>query len=726
MSATKTHSGDNTDNYALSAITVTLFLGVTLALATFLFVRYWEEQRLQSEFVHLVDLHTASLERELEVNLAVLRGLKDFLRAEPAANRHQFSIYTSGPVNELSTLQALEWIPRVPHKFRDFYEALAQADGLRDFGFTENQVPGEMVAAATRDEYYPVYYVEPLQGNEAALGFDLSSNPARRASLEHSRDTGQLVATGPISLVQDTAQQSAFLVFQPIYDGPIDTLQERRESIKGFALGVYRVHDIFAVALSKSQLKPEEVSIYLTDRTHKDSPKALVSHLPGQKEPPSSAIKHRRSINLAGRNWVLEAHPTGDFLSGRRGTAPLLSAALVMFLSLSLAAYFRILHNRSQAVRQLVKSRTQALAESEARTRAILNTAVNAIITIDSQGRIQLFNPGAEKMFDYRAEEVQGRNVKMLMPAPYREEHDGYIHRYRQEHTAHIIGIGREVMGKRKNGETFPIHLSVGESHLGGQSLFVGVISDITLQKESEQALVRAKESAEASSRMKSEFVNMMSHELRTPLTVILGYIPVLKKAEALKGPTTIASIAEDIQASGDHLLSLINDLLDISKIEAGKLDLKIEKLSLPDVINQAQTALKLKAENKHIALLAVSDEGNLHADPIRLQQILINLVGNAIKFTDHGSVSIQGKHLGDRVEIDIEDTGCGIQEAEQAAIFEKFHQIDSSSTRAVGGSGLGLAITRHLVELHNGTIDVVSTPGEGSIFRITIPVERK
>ncbi|MES9905789.1 MAG: ATP-binding protein [Sedimenticola sp.] len=361
-------------------------------------------------------------------------------------------------------------------------------------------------------------------------------------------------------------------------------------------------------------------------------------------------------------------------------------------------------------------------SERELRTHAILNTAINAIITADSRGIIQLFNPAAEKLFGYRADEVIGQNLKVLMPEPYHSEHDGYLTHYHSTRKPKIIGIGREVVGRRKDDSTFPMELAVGEAKLGSESLFVGVIQDITLRKAAEEALVQAKEAAEQSNRTKSEFLNMMSHELRTPLTVILGYLPLLKDEDKLPAASMIASIAQDIESSGNHLLTLINDLLDISKIEAGKMALDRQVRSTKEVVHSVITTLRPTADRKGLVLEDRSETSLIFADEVRIKQILINLIGNAIKFTDQGSITVTTCRKDALVTFSVTDTGHGIPGKDLPYIFEKFHQVDSSSTRKAGGTGLGLAITKLLVELHGGSIEVTSRPGEGTEFNFTIP----
>jgi len=363
-----------------------------------------------------------------------------------------------------------------------------------------------------------------------------------------------------------------------------------------------------------------------------------------------------------------------------------------------------------------------ALRDSESKNRAILETMIGGIVVIDSNGIIELFNPAAEKMFGYLAPEVIGYNVNRLMPEPYHSEHDQYLNNYLTTSQRKIIGIGREVVAKRKDGSFFPIELAVSEMYEGNALKFVGRIIDITERKAAEFALIKAKEQAEESNRLKSEFLNVISHELRTPLTIMLGNLPLLTDPNDLPDTEEIADIATDIEDSGQHLLTLINDLLDLSKIEAGKMTIQQELLSVAALTQDVITSIQVMAHEKNLTIETEIDDIEVFADPIRLKQILLNLLGNAIKFTENGFIKVKIKTMEHQVCFFVEDCGCGIDEKDVPFIFDAFRQSDSSAARRADGTGLGLAITKKLVELHNGKISVQSLLGKGSVFSFSIP----
>jgi len=251
---------------------------------------------------------------------------------------------------------------------------------------------------------------------------------------------------------------------------------------------------------------------------------------------------------------------------------------------------------------------------------------------------------------------------------------------------------------------------------------FAGLVLDYVYTYMQKDELI---EKAQEASRLKSEFLNVMSHELRTPLAVMLGNLPLLTDPNDLPEHEEAAEIAHDIEEAGEHMLTLVNDLLDLSKIEAGKLALQIESLAVVEIVTSVATSLKALADAKNLTIETQLESVEVDADPIRLKQILINLLGNAIKFTDSGGITVATQRNNGVVRFQVRDTGCGLTEGQMPLIFDAFHQSDSSSTRSASGTGLGLSITKKLVEMHGGEISVTSKIKKGSAFIFTIPVSR-
>ncbi|OYY95777.1 MAG: hypothetical protein B7Y41_00320 [Hydrogenophilales bacterium 28-61-23] len=377
------------------------------------------------------------------------------------------------------------------------------------------------------------------------------------------------------------------------------------------------------------------------------------------------------------------------------------------------------------------KADTAAVRDIAARLQAILDTVVDGIITIDEDGMVETLNPAAERIFGYAADAVIGRNIKMLMPGPYHSQHDAYLAHYRATGAARIIGSGREVMGRRKDGGSFPLDLSVSEMLLGGKRHYTGVVRNITERKSAERAVLDARIEAERANAAKDIFLANMSHEIRTPMNGVIGMIEVLQQS-SLNGPQM--EMANVIHDSAFALLDVINDILDFSKIEAGKFEIDRIPMNVADVVEKACEILDSMALKKAVELTLFTDPAipaRVLGDPGRLRQILINLANNAIKFSSGkqrtGRVSVRvvlAKINPERVllEFQVVDNGIGIDAATLARLFTPFNQADASTTRNYGGTGLGLAISRQLANLMDGDIGVQSEPGKGSLFSARIP----
>ena len=357
------------------------------------------------------------------------------------------------------------------------------------------------------------------------------------------------------------------------------------------------------------------------------------------------------------------------------------------------------------------RSQEQALRDSSARIRAILDTVIDPIITIDEHGIIESFNPEAERVFEFRADEVIGHNVNMLMPEPYHNAHDSYIARYINTGERRVIGIGREVAGRRKSGNTFPMELTVSEMHVAQQRMFVGVVHDITERKRLE--------------RMKSEFVSTVSHELRTPMNAILGYTQLLSYDGNLTD-TQKANLAK-VSKAGEHLLNLINDVLDLSRIEAGKVEMTIESVAVGAVMLECRNMTQPLADARNIKLdMNLSSAMNCYVrvDRTRLRQVLINLISNAVKYNlAGGSVWVTcAPGVPGCVRISVRDNGRGIAPEQQALLFKPFNRLGADRGE-VEGTGIGLSIAKHLVALMQGEIGFSSAPETGSTFWVEFPL---
>jgi len=390
--------------------------------------------------------------------------------------------------------------------------------------------------------------------------------------------------------------------------------------------------------------------------------------------------------------------------------------------------------------------------ETEERLRAILETAVEGIITIDERGIIEAVNPAAEKTFGFKAAEVVGRNVSCLMPAPYKEEHDSYIANYLTSGHAKIIGIGREVVGQRKDGSVFPMDLAVSEVRLANRRLFTGFVRDITERKKAEARLAELAQSLAEKNKELETIVYVASHDLRSPLVNIQGFSRELARAcERLQakfaggqpaGHSAITGarasdqgeiktlLGEDIpealdfiQAGVTKIDTLLSGFLRYSRL--GRAALRIERVELNSLLASIIRAMEFQIQRSG-AKVEVEKLPDCVGDATLINQVFSNLVDNELKYLDPkrpGTISVSGREEGGDSIYVVRDNGIGIAAEHQTKIFEIFHRLNPG---AAEGEGLGLTIAQRILERQNGRIWVESKPGQGSVFFVSLPNGRQ
>ena len=374
----------------------------------------------------------------------------------------------------------------------------------------------------------------------------------------------------------------------------------------------------------------------------------------------------------------------------------------------------------------LRQSSETRIKNAQDRTRMIIDHALDGVITVDEAGVIVDWNPQAEILFGWTKEEIVGQPlIEKIIPPEFREGHHRGFQCYLQTRQATMLNKRIEVSVLNRKGEQFSAELSVNPFTVEGRTIFSAFIRDITEQKEAEQSLRLAKETAEQAAKAKSEFLATMSHEIRTPMNGIIGMTGLLLDTHLTPEQH---QFAETVRSSGEALLTIINDILDFSKIEAGKLDFEIIDFDLRVAMEDTLDLLAEKAGNAGLELVGCVDDlvpTHLKGDPGRFRQVLLNLVGNAIKFTKEGYVSVRVSLLDETVDtatirVAVTDTGIGVDSTAQPLLFQPFQQADNSMTRQFGGTGLGLAICKKLVEQMGGTIGIDSQLGQGSTFWFT------
>lgn len=421
---------------------------------------------------------------------------------------------------------------------------------------------------------------------------------------------------------------------------------------------------------------------------------------------------------------------------------------------------------------------THSPSDASLRLQAIIETAIDGIITIDEKGIIENVNPAAAALFGYQPEELIGKNIRILMPSPYRQQHDGYIDRYKTTGEARIIGIGREVPGMRKDGSTFPLWLAVSEVFLENKRIFTGICHDLSDVKKAEEKIrklneeleekvierteelasvvnkllntnkklqyeVQERKSAETAlresareiqkalekekelSELKSRFVSMASHEFRTPLSTILSSISLLSRYTETNQQEKREKHIQRIKSAVRNLTGILNDFLSLSKLEEGKIENQPFEFELqelcPEVIDEIQGLLKDGQEILHEGIpepMAVTWDKRL------VKNILFNLLSNAIKYSDEGKkIFLRERLEGDYLLIDITDQGIGIPEADQVYLFTRFFR--AANAMNIQGTGLGLNIVKRYIDLVGGSITFDSQLNVGTTFTVCLPLNQ-
>ncbi|MBB1487593.1 CHASE domain-containing protein [Oceanospirillum sediminis] len=617
------------DGFVIPTLTViTLFTLIFGWLATEV-----EKEKQGKEFANNSDLLVQSLEARLHNTSDILYAMSGMvLSNRDQITPEQFRIFTHDLLNRSPYLHGLSWNIRTTGESLDDFTEQMQALYSKKTGISfqvkERNAQGQLQPVMPDTQHIVVSYIEPLQSNLKALGYDVYSQSDRRFALDRAWQTRLIYPTKPISLIQEKSRQAGVLLFLPVIQN--SKVAKGQDSLLGYATGVIKMRDLAQAAFAQlllprtgiALIDPEassEQAILYSSGLDQQSQEALLAHYIDH-DPQSSLNSHnifpmyrQHKIEVGARHWYLIQVSTDAYIYQPWGVHLLLAAG-TLFSGL-LGWFMIILAGHTREIEQQVEVRTKDLSLA---------------------------------------------NKKLIL---------------------------------------------------------------------SEQLQNEAKERAEDASRAKSEFLANMSHEIRTPLNGVIGILEVLKNDQLAEDQKEMILVARD---SASSLMTIINDILDFSRIEAGKLSLNQIPFEFTELLENTGNSFILQAEDKGLELVCPANVVPpllVVGDPDRIKQILTNLVGNAIKFTPHGSVSVfcrmEAHNDSVSIQLEVSDTGIGMSEEQQASLFERFTQADSSITREYGGTGLGLAICHQLLKMMGGNIQVSSLQGHGSSFdvHLTLPM---
>lgn len=722
--------GLDASDIPLPWVALMLSLGVTVLL--------WQitEENTENQSQRRLQVLAGSIRDQIEGRMRdyeqVLRGGAGLFNASGKVTRREWRRYVA-ELDLSERYPGIQGVGFAPY-LRTGAEKRNYVASARQQGFDGFQIrpPG------TRDYYVPVTYLEPFDWrNQRAHGYDMFSEALRRRAISRARDTGRPTVSEKITLVQETNidTQAGFLMYLPLYSGGETprTLDERRAMMRGVIYSPFRMDDLIRGVLGG---RFTEVSIAIFDGRAPSStnrlyqtgrPGLLAGSTHSRAEMTATVVD---TIAVANHTWTVEVRPRLIFeqeVDHQKAQIVLVSGIVI---SLLLFSFVRALVMTRARALKLAKQMTAAFRESETKFSALAATASEAIFTISGQGLILSCNPAALSMFGYGKGQLIGDHWSRLIPRSQRFRMSRNLLRLVKQHNdTPNWGIEYVGDGIRRDGVTFPVEYSLSHWHSEGAHFYGVILRDITDRKEVKRRLHEAREIAEAASRAKSEFVANMSHEIRTPMNAVLGMAQILERTELDNEQKKYLEMAK---SAGASLMRILDDILDFSKVEAGRMEIVPVTFNLEDVIDSVAAVMTVDSDRKPIELaIGIEPEvpRQLRGDELRIRQILINLASNAIKFTEQGQVGLLVRMVHrdrDRVTLQfaMRDTGIGMDQAQQARLFSPFGQGDALTTRRYGGTGLGLAICQRLVEMMEGSIQVSSQPGKGSEFVVTMPLD--
>ncbi|MCE4554907.1 PAS domain S-box protein [Pelomonas cellulosilytica] len=686
----------------------------------------WDRQRNRADFTRVATTAAQDLAAQLREPLLTLEGLHGLLKIKPRPTREEFARATSGLMDEDSPLIALGLALRVPREQVPAFNAAAAADHFPGgYQVRDRRRAGDHRTSADED-VVAIRLIEPLSRNAGALGVNVRSVSGAREALERAVAGGRPAASAGFELSQDKEGAVGVVVYQPVF---------RDQELDSFAFATLRP-DVLMSRLSTTW--PEHLGACLVDL----DPHATFPRLAGRRG--CEAVQRaddamlplvKLPLTFGGRHWEVRVYdlPGTPLPPGRSW-----SFALVGLLSTAMVgALLLLMSGRTQHVEAIVSERTaalereiasravgeQALRQSEQRFRSIFETAPIGIAFTDLSGGFKEVNTYFCNLLGYSPDALMSRRATDVTHPDEREEGIRMARRLMRGELPFYRQVRRYI---RADGST--VHARVLVSLLRGDDgrplRLVGVVEDITDQLRIEE-LDRAREAAEAANQAKNEFLSRMSHELRTPMNAILGFAQLMQMDPAESLPPAQRNRVQQIVQAGWHLLEMINDTLDLSRIESGSLRLDLAALELAPLLSRALALVQHSASEQGLSIQQRLEPAaqRVLGDPTRVTQVLTNLLSNAIKYNRPGGridIEARSPEAG-WVEVTVRDTGLGLSEEQRAALFQPFNRLGRESG-GLPGTGIGLVISLRLAQMMGGSLRAEAVDGPGACFVLRLP----
>lgn len=833
-------------NYRGLHVLVVIF-GLIITISAFTLVRNWDQQTAQVRYQSLANAALAAFSSQLQAYFSELDNLGQFFAYSAHVSQEEFHGFTQNHIKRFPAIEALMWVPMVSKKERAHFEAKGGQQGREQNVIHEHAADesGRGVPMGEREIYFPIAYVEPSEKDGYNIGFDLGSSHVLNALLQQAlKNSMPKFSVGRVDVPGKGYEKHGFIVQKIETSGTYIGSRVSAGTVNtGFV--VIRIDIPAAMKFAAEQVQAVDIEASIFDDSQAEEKRLVFSTIKkGDAEDenheslPVYGLLEKfdlsRPLPLLGPQWRIEFTPTKSYLRQNFSWYPWITMLLGLAITVWLMALIGFWQRRTELMELAVDEGANALDKSRQRHKAILQTVAEGIITIDRHGLIGTFNRAAEDLFGYRADELIGKNVSILLPEKERLEHEGYTDNS-QLHESRVINLARDLIGRRNDGSLFPLELNVAPFEGPEGKGFVGVLRDITERKSGEMALreqkerlsdilentddgylqvdkkwrvtyinpraeellviskkevlgndlrevmadvvsmfykalrntlivrmpqqvvvfygpsqkfiganstptkdglivyfrdvskqkhaeaelINAKEIAENANLAKSQYLSRMSHELRTPMNAVLGFGQLLEMDDTLKEEQH--SNVEEIMNAGRHLLDLIDEVLDLSRVEAGKYDFKLSRINVSEIATESIALVSGMASKKDIRIedkILDQCDKNLLLDAKATKQIFINLLSNAIKYNrDGGSVRLFCEKTTDekRMRICVVDTGLGIDEENFQRLFDPFERLGREAE--IEGTGVGLSVVKALVEGMGGTVGVESELGQGSTF---------
>ncbi len=672
-----------------------------------------EDRAARQQFEMLGEKVTEAIRKRLRDHEQILLGGAGLFDAVENVSREQWRTYVERLLlpDRYPGIQGVGFSQAIPQAERDAHVAHMRAQGYPDYDI---HPPGQ------RELYTSIVYLEPfLRRNLAAFGYDMYSEPTRRRAMQRAAQLGETSITGKVTLLQEThgKVQAGVLLYVPVYrpSAPLTTPEQRMQALRGFVYSPYRVEDLMRGILRAADL-PLALHIYASPG---EEPEHLLYASSEAPEPGSARFSQLQQLELYGQTWTLRMDSRSEFDERFHSNEALVFglglglSLLVFFLISSLA----LRHSRAQALAnemtRHIRQSKHDLRLSEERLSLALKGSNDGLWDLDLEAGSMFASPRAWEMLGYRPNELTC-DLKLWERLTVAEDLAQQKARLAQTMLSNVDHFTTELRLQHKHGHVVPVLLRghIQRDPQGMAQRISGTLMDLTERKRVEQ--------------MKNDFVSTVSHELRTPLTSISGALGLIVGGALGSAPPTMQQMLEIAYRNSLRLGHLINDLLDMEKIAAGKMSFELREHSLGDLLEESRASNQALCEQHGVrCTLEHPTDVLVWVDGLRLQQVLGNFLSNAVKFTpEGGEIRLHSSLRGTKVRISVTDQGPGIPEAFRSRVFEKFAQADASDSRQKSGTGLGLAITKELIERMGGTVGFDCVPGQGTTFWCELPIQ--